>query len=797
MKVAVLTPSHVPFARGGLEKHALELAKYGEVFGGHAIESINVPTPENSVEELLGSYKLWWGINLDHFDAVVSLKYPTWAVNHRGHILWLTSKLRGLYDLYDLRMSEIDKDVRNEIDAWFVKMPLLVDSDRVVEVIDGLLSFYRANRDREGFGFPGYFIKKAVEYLDFILLSPKRFDKFYTNSNNVKNREDYFYWRSLVQPLYPPLFVDGDEVAKCRKMSVTYEDIYLVVGRLSPEKRVDLIINAFKRTKVKSKLVICGDGPSRVDLEKLSVGDRRVEIKGFVSEDEKTDFYCRAKAVIYAPKDEDYGYITGEAYRHKKPILTTVDSGGVCELVRNEKNGFVVDPGVVTLASVIERADRDRMQLKNMGESGFEDIVPLTWENTIKVLLPKTETFAKTEGVRKKIWVLTTYRVYPAESGGQLRVWNLYRHLTDKYDVYLVNVSEQVSLGVGSVIEEKLGEHIYQITVVIDDNFKDKFWKLQAKFGEVPIFDLACLKYVDELVGLKELFNKRGKEIDYLVVSHPYLYFDDIKSYLRPETKLVFEEHNLEWRMKKEYVNSRELVNLVKLTEEKLSQQADLVVFASRDIAKELHLQKKVSAYVPNGFDFDGCPRTSYDDRQRFKARLNIRDSVALFVGSYHPPNIRAVEFICKLAKSVVGKNWLFVVVGSVGNYYGENKLDLPENVLVLGRVDEERLWMLMSVADVAINPMFSGGGSNIKMITFAAAGLPVVSSEIGNRDFAFGEESILVANNLKEFGNAMALLVKSEARQVKMSEKMYMVAKSKYDWKTLSGKLSDILEKI
>ncbi len=49
--------------------------------------------------------------------------------------------------------------------------------------------------------------------------------------------------------------------------------------------------------------------------------------------------------MFYAPFDEDYGYVTVEAFMSRRPVLTTGDSGGVLEFVVDGVNGFVCPPG--------------------------------------------------------------------------------------------------------------------------------------------------------------------------------------------------------------------------------------------------------------------------------------------------------------------------------------------------------------------------------------------------------------------------------------------------------------------
>ena len=59
--------------------------------------------------------------------------------------------------------------------------------------------------------------------------------------------------------------------------------------------------------------------------------ERRVEWRGFVSEDEIIDFYARARGILFTPIDEDLGYVALEAMLAGKPLLTLADAGEPAE----------------------------------------------------------------------------------------------------------------------------------------------------------------------------------------------------------------------------------------------------------------------------------------------------------------------------------------------------------------------------------------------------------------------------------------------------------------------------------
>ena len=68
-------------------------------------------------------------------------------------------------------------------------------------------------------------------------------------------------------------------------------------------------------------------------LREFAGDDPRIELLGFVNDDEVSSLYADALAVPYVPLDEDYGLVTFEAMACGKPVITTHDAGGPLEFV--------------------------------------------------------------------------------------------------------------------------------------------------------------------------------------------------------------------------------------------------------------------------------------------------------------------------------------------------------------------------------------------------------------------------------------------------------------------------------
>jgi glycosyltransferase involved in cell wall biosynthesis len=98
-------------------------------------------------------------------------------------------------------------------------------------------------------------------------------------------------------------------------------------------------------------------------------------------------YYANALAVFYAPYDEDYGYATIEAFLSKRPVITTIDSGGVLEFVRHKENGFLTNNDPMEIAEWIDWLHENRDRCADLGSHGYELVKDIAWDNIIERLM--------------------------------------------------------------------------------------------------------------------------------------------------------------------------------------------------------------------------------------------------------------------------------------------------------------------------------------------------------------------------------------------------------------------------
>ena len=96
---------------------------------------------------------------------------------------------------------------------------------------------------------------------------------------------------------------------------------------------------------------------------------------------------ARCRAVCFPPLDEDYGFVTVEAFASRKAVITCVDSGGPAELVRDGETGLVCDPTPAAMAAAIARLMDDAGLAERLGSAAAARAAALTWPDAVKRLV--------------------------------------------------------------------------------------------------------------------------------------------------------------------------------------------------------------------------------------------------------------------------------------------------------------------------------------------------------------------------------------------------------------------------
>ena len=99
------------------------------------------------------------------------------------------------------------------------------------------------------------------------------------------------------------------------------------------------------------------------------------------------DRFARCRAVVFPPLQEDYGFVTVEAFASRRAVITCRDSGGPAELVEDGVNGFVCDPAPESIGRALRSLADDPGLAERMGAAAFETGARLNWADTVARLV--------------------------------------------------------------------------------------------------------------------------------------------------------------------------------------------------------------------------------------------------------------------------------------------------------------------------------------------------------------------------------------------------------------------------
>ena len=163
------------------------------------------------------------------------------------------------------------------------------------------------------------------------------------------------------------------------------------MSRLAPLKRLSLLIEALANPEAGGiRCVIAGEGEEHKVLEHAIMTrglSSRVKLIGRIDDRLMLEHLANCRAVCFPPFDEDYGFVTVEAFASRKAVVTCSDSGGPAELVVDDVNGKVCAPRPETLAVALRELMEDAATAERMGQAALERVSEMTWSRAVKRLL--------------------------------------------------------------------------------------------------------------------------------------------------------------------------------------------------------------------------------------------------------------------------------------------------------------------------------------------------------------------------------------------------------------------------
>ncbi len=208
----------------------------------------------------------------------------------------------------------------------------------------------------------------------------KRPNVMIANSTHIQEMIKKYYRRDSVV-IHPPVDVNRFKI----KVTPPARHGFVVAGRQTPYKRIDLAVEAC--TKLKIPLVVIGNGPEHKKLEKLA--GRNVTFLTSVSHEDLPRHFQSSLALIFPTNTEDFGVTPVEAMAAGTPVIAYAKGGPRDYIVPNKTGLFFDKLTASSLIKAIDNFNPNRFDPKYIADFS-EQFSPETFVKNIRQLIDES-----------------------------------------------------------------------------------------------------------------------------------------------------------------------------------------------------------------------------------------------------------------------------------------------------------------------------------------------------------------------------------------------------------------------
>lgn len=415
--------------------------------------------------------------------------------------------------------------------------------------------------------------------------------------------------------------------------------------------------------------------------------------------------------------------------------------------------------------------------------------------------------------------IATCYGLFQPKSGGRNRFYNLVKPLKKQNKLYVIQPL------------------LYQVED--DKSFTDVYYFRSNILGRT--FNILTDFNPSFILKLHNVI--KNEKIDIIQISHPYGVFlaRFLIKLMKKDVKLVLDAHNVEKEIAdtvdiqkidfKEKLFAFVYIHYVPFIEKLALRNVDYVLAVSDEDRRRFIINYKVKPdkvmVIPSAIEIknneekmgsldDGKQLDLLDDEMKLNS-VNVKEqgslnkkekisqplnekidldqlkgikksgkNIIIFHGSYfHPPNRKAIDLIRSYIAPKIPEA-IFLLAGNDTPIFEE------ENVKSVGFVND--LYSFIRVADIAIVPLLSGGGTRLKILDYMMMGLPIVTTRKGIEGIkAVNKENALIFDDVREgFINSIKELINNRNKRETMGQNNRKLIEAEYSNELIGDKLND-----
>ena len=371
---------------------------------------------------------------------------------------------------------------------------------------------------------------------------------------------------------------------------------------------------------------------------------------------------------------------------------------------------------------------------------------------------------------------------YPLDfsGGGSVRAINIWKILAE---IYGENV---VAFTLASDSEQIIWEGI------CERHIKKPFFLRRVSGGYLCAFP----SLISRKLSSAKIFEEHPNVI---ILEGPYMGYAVLRTMGLPKSSLIiYDAQNVEANYHREYFYHNPLkkafLKKIESIERYVMKKSHYIFSTSGAESQFFQDRYDVNAeniiVVPNGVDTSAIMPLEADEKVYQRAKYEINRPLAIFMGSGIKANTTAGRWISDyLAASM--PEVTFFIVGNVCN----DLRSTQSNVKLLGRLTNSEKNKILQIADVALNPVQFGAGTNVKMLEYLSAGLPIVSTDTGTRGLNLENGEDVVISDLAGFKGHIYKICHDDSLRNRLQRNSRRTAQL-YDWKNIAFTVKNRLTK-